>query len=265
MSAPVSAPASTTVPVVAPTTTTTTTTTTSNTTTAPGDAEDNIHDFMKKALELEYAQHCLALDFKITGQRTLPQTIRLTHHDATLGEHIQKFRLLQETFMARTRPNLSPSDQLIFDGTHDLAPHLTPLFLPSAITTPQKRHRACLPRVPELESAMRAEETQRTLDAVRTQRRLLDAQLAHNKRRNLGPDALLRERRLVEQTAKRIARLESYYHQHLRPAMITLGRDLSVFDLILAGVDEVATDTATSDEDGADGSEDGEAPAYGSM
>ncbi|KAJ7430009.1 hypothetical protein B0H11DRAFT_1765883 [Mycena galericulata] len=166
--------------------------------------EDTPSTFITMGMEIEEIQRQLAVAIKAMGTPlTVSQQLEVLKRRTLLRGKVDTFRKLQKTYMPKLRAYLTPSQRAAWDAD-DKEPEATRLFMPSDLSSPKARAKACAAGLDGVEARLREGEVSESLDVVRDGLRTRTATTKFKIRNWAGQRAQTRGQGILRQVNLRI-------------------------------------------------------------
>ncbi|KAJ6579040.1 hypothetical protein DFH09DRAFT_1310403 [Mycena vulgaris] len=177
--------------------------------------------FIMMGLGLEDLQRRLEIDVKALQHPTASQKLGFMKRRMTLLKKIHRFREVQRVYMPSLRGFLSDWERQVLDGNGEQAPETTRLFMPSEVSEPTNRRRACAVGLGEIEARMREGEASEALEVVRQGLRARTMTNRFRIKNYTGQGALTRGQGILRQINLKI-HLAKLHYRYSRGALVAL-------------------------------------------
>ncbi|KAJ7433022.1 hypothetical protein B0H11DRAFT_1759384 [Mycena galericulata] len=183
--------------------------------------EDTPSTFITLGMEIEEAQRQLAVAIRAVGPTpSTAQELDFLKRRSVLRGRIQAFRKLQNTYMPNVRRYLTAAQKEMWDADNK-QPEATRLFMPSDLSTTDRRIKACAKGLDGVEARLRKGEAGEALAQIRQGLRTRTMTNRFKIRNWTGQHALTRGQGILRQINIKVHAAKLRY-QYARQAMLKL-------------------------------------------
>ncbi|KAJ7106827.1 hypothetical protein C8R43DRAFT_906036, partial [Mycena crocata] len=183
--------------------------------------EDTPSTFISMGMDLENSQRELAVAIKAAGPTpSTTQQLEFVKRRTALRVRITAFRKVQGTFMPQARRYLTVAQRLVWDAD-DQHPEATRLFMPSDLSSAERRRKACARGLDGVEARLRTGEAAEALAQLRRALRTRTMTNRFKIRNWSGQRALTRGQGILRQVNIKIHSAKLRY-RYARQALLKL-------------------------------------------